>query len=335
MTFSVRNLIALLAACALALAATACGGGDEARSPEDVPAGAIALVGEQEVPKAEFTSLIERAKQGYEAQKRDFPEVGSTEYNDLKSRAVQFLVQRYEYRAEADSLGIEVTDAQVTKRLDEIKQQSFEGDDAKFAGELKKLGLTEEDAREEIRDRLVQEKIYEQVTGDITVSDEEIQSYYDKNKSQFVKPFDVRHILVKKKAKAERLARQLEGGASFPALARKESTDRGTAKRGGRLTLQPGGAVAEFFDAAVKLSPGEVSPPVKSQFGWHLIQGVDPVEYTPFSEVKDTIREQLLAPKKNEAMETWVAETKRKYADEVVYAIGYKPAATSEQPESQ
>jgi parvulin-like peptidyl-prolyl isomerase len=339
MSYSVRKLITLPAACVLALAAAACGGGgDGGPNPEDVPPDAIAVIGDQEVPKEEFTSLMERAEQGYKAQKREFPEVGSPEYNDLKNRAVQFLVTRYQYRAEAEALDIEVTEAEVTKRLNQIKDQSFEGDDAKFAAELKKLGLTEEDARGEIRDRLVQERIYQKVTGDITVSDKEIESYYDENKSQFVKPFDVRHILVKRKAKAEELAQELEDGASFPALAREESTDRGTAKRGGLFTVQAGGAVEEFFDAALELSPDEISPPTKTQFGWHLIQGVDPVEYTPLSEVESTIREQLLTPKKNEAMETWVEETRRKYSREVVYAVGYKPtetATTETQPSSQ
>jgi foldase protein PrsA len=330
MSISTRKLTPLLTACVIAFAAAGCGGDDSARSPEDVPPDAIAVIGDQEVPKEEFTSLMERAEQGYKAQKRDFPAVGSPEYNDLKNRAIQFLVTRYQYRAEAEALGIEVTEADVTKRLEQIKDQSFEGNDAKFAKELEKLGLTEEDAREEIRDRLVQEKIYEQVTGDIKVSESEVEEYYDKNESEFVKPFDVRHILVKKEAKAEELAREVEDGANFAALARKESTDTGTAKRGGRFTVQAGGAVQEFFDAAVKLSPGEVSPPTKSQFGWHLIQGVDPVEYTPLNEVEETIRQQLLTPKKNEAMETWVAETKRKYSNEVVYAIGYKPTETTE-----
>jgi foldase protein PrsA len=328
MSSSVRTSIALLSVCALALAAAACGGDGEG-STEEVPPDAIALVGEQEVPKGEFTALMDRAKQGYEAQKREFPEVGSPEYNDLKNRAVQFLVTRYQYRAEAEALGIEITEAEVTKRLNEIKEQSFQGDDAKFAAELEKLGMTEDDAREEIYDRLVQEKIYDEVTGDIKVSEEEIQSYYDENKDQFVKPFDVRHILVKTKAKAEAIAQELEEGAKFQELARNESTDRGSAKSGGQITVQPGGVVQEFFDAAVKLSAGEVSPPTKSQFGWHLIQGVDPVEYTQLSEVEDTIREQLVTPKKNEAMETWVAETQRKYAGETVYAVGYKPAETS------
>ena len=101
------------------------------------------------------------------------------------------------------------------------------------------------------------------------------------------------------------------------------------------MTAQAGDAAEEFFNAALELSPDEVSPPTKTQFGWHLIQGVDPVVYTPLSEVEETIREQLVTPKKNEAMETWVEETRRKYSREVVYAVGFKPAETTETTTTQ
>jgi foldase protein PrsA len=334
MTYSITKLLPLLAACAFTLGATACGG-DDARSPEDVPADAIALVGDQAVPKNEFTALMDRAEQGYEAQKREFPKIGSPEYQDLKTRAVQFLVQRYQYRAEAESLGIEISDAEITKRLDQVKEQSFGGSDAKFAAELKKLGLTEEDAREEIRDRLVQEKIYEEVTGEITVTDEQIESHYGTHEAEFTQPRQVRHILVKKEALADRLHGQVEDGANFAALARKFSTDEGSAKQGGKLTVTKGQTVPEFDKLAFELDEGEISDPVKTQFGWHIIEALEPIKVTPLAEAKETVRRQLLDQKKNAAMESWVEETKRKYSGDVVYAVGYKPTATSQQPSSQ
>jgi foldase protein PrsA len=335
MTYPVRKLIPLLAVCTLALVATACGGDDGAKSPQDVPADAIALVGEQSVPKSEFTALIERAEKGYKAQKRDFPKVGSPEYQDLKSRAIQYLVQRYQYRVEADALGIEVTDEQITKRIDEIKKQSFGGSDEKFTAELEKLGLTEDEAREEIRDRLIQEKIYDEITGDVKVTDEQVTTYYEGNKNQFTQPRQVRHILVKKKALADKLRAQLEKGASFAALARKHSTDEGSAKQGGKLTVTKGQTVPEFDKLAFELDEGQISQPVKTQVGWHIIEALEPVKVTPLEDAKATIRRQLLDEKKKTAMESWVAETKRKYSGEVVYAVGYKPTTTSQQSSSQ
>jgi foldase protein PrsA len=335
MTHPIRKLILLLAACALLLGASACGGDDGAKSPQDVPADAIALVGNEPVPKAEFTALIERAEKGYKAQKRDFPKVGSPEYQDLKSRAIQYLVQRYQYRVEAEALGIDVADEEITKRIDQIKKESFDDSDEKFAAELEKLGLTEDEAREEIRDRLIQEKIYEEITGDVKVTDAQITAYYEGNEAQFTQPRQVRHILVKNKALADRLRAQLENGASFAALARKHSTDEGSAKQGGKLTVTKGQTVPEFDKLAFELDEGQVSQPVKTQFGWHVIEALEPVKVTPLEDAKATVRRQLLDEKKKTAMESWVAETKRKYSGEVVYAVGYKPTATSQQPSSQ
>ena len=165
MTPPLRKFVVLLAVCALALGAAACGGGsDGSATPADVPPDAIALVNGTAVPKDDFDSLMDQVKSGYEQQGRKFPKVGTPEYQTLKSQAVTYLVQRYEYRREAQALGIEVTDAQVDKRLADVKKQQYGGSDEKFQAALKQLGLTEAEARESIRDRLTQEEIYKKVT---------------------------------------------------------------------------------------------------------------------------------------------------------------------------
>lgn len=325
MTRPLRTLAVVLLACALALGAAACGGGGKKQTAADVPPSAIALVNGQAVPKSEFTALIARAKKGYEQQKRKFPAVGTPEYQDLKSRAVTFLVQRYEYRQEADHLGVKVTDAEVTQRLDQVKKQSFGGSETKFKAELAKLGLTEAEARDEIRDRLIQEGIYKKVTSDIKVPDADITQYYNANKAQFTQPRKVRHILVKTKALADKLERQLRNGASFAALARKYSTDKGSAKNGGVLTATKGQTVPPFDKVAFSLPKGKISAPVHTTFGWHIIQPLAPIVVTPLSKVKATIRQQLLQQRQNAAMQTWLSQVKKKYSGEVVYAAGYKP----------
>jgi len=329
MRFPLRTTLTLLFACALALGLAACGGGSDTKTAEDVPVDAIALVGDQEVPKAEYDALLERAKQSYKAQKRPFPKVGSPEYNDLKGRAVQFLVQRYEFRNEAENLGVKVTDEEVTKRLDQLKKTNFGGSDEKLQAELKKLGLTEEQAREEIHDKLLQEKIFTKVTGSIKVPETEIETYYKDNEEQFTKPREVRHILVKSKEKADELYKELKAGASFAALAKKFSQDTASAKQGGKLTVSKGQTVAPFDKVAFSIDEGEISKPVKTQFGWHIIEALAPIEVTKLAEAKPTIEQQLKQQKQSAAMQTWLKQTQAKYAKDVVYAVGYKPPATA------
>jgi foldase protein PrsA len=335
MRFPLRTTLTLFFACALVIGLAACGGSPDEKTVEDVPVDAIALVGEKEVPKAEYDALLDRAKKSYQAQKRPFPKVGSPEYNDLKVRAVQFLVQRYEYRSEAESLGVKVTDDEVTKRLDQLKETNFGGSDEKLQAELKKLGLTVEQAREEIEDKLLQEKIFAKVTGGIKVPDTEIETYYNENAEQFTKPREVRHILVKSKQKADELYKELEGGASFAVLAKKFSDDTASAKQGGKLTVSKGQTVAPFDKIAFSIKEGEISKPVKTQFGWHIIEALAPIETTELSEAKPTIEKQLKEQKQKVAMETWLKQTQAKYSKDVVYAAGYKPPATATQTQPQ
>ena len=150
-------LVSLLAA--LALVGAACGG-----DSDEVPADAIAVVDGNAIDKSEFDSLIGQAKKSYELQKRDFPKVGSPEYNTLKNQAVQFLVQREQFEIKADELDVEVTDKQVDDRLTQIKKQYFQGSDKKYRDQLKQQGLTEESVKRDIRAQLVQEGIFKKVT---------------------------------------------------------------------------------------------------------------------------------------------------------------------------
>ena len=191
-------LVSLLAA--LALVGAACGG-----DSDEVPADAIAVVDGNAIDKSEFDALIGQAKKSYTLQKRDFPKVGSPEYNTLKNQAVQFLVQREQFEIKADELEVEVTDKQVDDRLAQIKKQYFQGSDKKYQEQLKQQGLTEESVKRDIRAQLVQEGIFKKVTEDTKVTDKEIQDYYNKNKAQYGTPEqrEVRHILVPTKKQAD------------------------------------------------------------------------------------------------------------------------------------
>jgi foldase protein PrsA len=311
--------------------APACGEDEGAKS---VPPGAVAVVGDQEIEKAEFDRLIKQAETSAEAQGQEFPETGSPEYNDLKDAIVRSLVERAEFELEAEEMGIEVTDAEVEKRLDELKQQFFEGNEEKYRKEIAKQGLTDERVREEIRSRLLSEKIFEKVTSTVKVSQADIKAYYDKNKTQFQQPEsrEVRHILVKKEGQAMDIYEQLLDGANFAALAKRFSQDTTSASKGGKYTALKGQSVAPFDKFVFAADTGDLSRPVKTQFGFHVIEvlsDIKPKSVTPLKEVEASIRETLLREKQNEAMREWVSDLQEKYEDEVAYAPGFAPAATT------
>jgi parvulin-like peptidyl-prolyl isomerase len=320
-------LVSLLAA--LALVGAACGG-----DSDEVPPDAIAVVDGNPVDKGEFDALISQAKKSYKLQKRDFPKVGSPEYNTLKNQAVQFLVQREQFEIKAEELDVEVTDKQVDARLAQIKKQYFQGSDKKYRDQLKQQGLTEESVKRDIRSQLVQEGIFKKVTEDIKVTDKEIQDYYNKNKAQYGTPEqrEVRHILVPTKKQADDIYQQLQDGGNFATLAKKFSKDPASASQGGKLTIARGQTVAPFDHTAFLLKEGQVSRPVKTQYGFHIIEPIGeikPDETTELSKVKQSIRQQLLQTKRNEAMTTWVEDTKKDFAEDTTYQVGFKPPAAA------
>jgi parvulin-like peptidyl-prolyl isomerase len=322
------TLVALLFAAFAGLGVLGCGSEKKA-----VPADAVAVVGDRTITKAEFDQLISQACGSYAQQKRPFPKAGSQEYQALRGQAMQFLVQRAQFEQKAGEFDIEVSDKDVDKRLVQLKKQYFQNSQKKYKEQLKQQGLSEEQVKDDIRAQLIQEKIYNEVTKGAKVSDAEIAASYKKNKSQYVQPAtrSVRHILVKKKDLADQLYGQLQGGGDFAALARQHSQDPSSKGQGGKLTISRGQTVPPFDKAAFSLVNRAISKPIKTQYGWHIIQPLGSVKKsktTPLPQVKDAIRQQLLQEKKQKEMTEWVNGIKKDFADETTYQVGYAPPET-------
>jgi parvulin-like peptidyl-prolyl isomerase len=325
-----KNTLILLLVAIVALLAAGCGGGGNG----DVSKDDVAVVGDQEITRAQFDQLLSQAKKSYATQKRQFPKAGTPEYEQLKNQAIQYLVQRAEFSQKAGDLDIDVSDKQVDDRLAQIKKQYFGNSDSKYQKQLKQQGLTEDQVREDIKAQLVSEAIFKKVTADVKVSDADVKKYYDEHKQQYGVPEqrDIAHILVKKKALADQLYQQVQAGANFSALAKKYSQDPGSKKQGGKLTVSKGQTVAPFDQTAFLLRTGQVSHPVKTEFGYHIIKALSPIKpakTTPYKQVKESIRQQLGQQKKNEAMTKWVDDVKKEFAKKVHYQVGFAPPATA------
>ena len=148
--------------------------------------------------------------------------------------------------------------------------------------------------------------------------------------SRDVKPRPTRTgIFIASKKLADTIYSQLKSGGDFAALAKKYSKDPGSAAQGGKLTISRGQTVAPFDKTAFALKTGELSPPIKTQYGWHIIQAMSAVKkakQTSLAQVKESIRQQLLQQKKNDAMSKWVDTTKKDFCKgKLAYGAGYKP----------
>jgi peptidyl-prolyl cis-trans isomerase SurA len=330
---------------ALTLAASACGGGSDS-----IPSGSIAVVDGTEISEDDLDELIAQAKKGYEAQKQEFPRAGTPEFQSIQTQYVAYLVELEEFRQAAEELGVSVTDEDVDKAEQELIKDRFDGKRAEYEKALEAQGFTAEQYREKaLAVSALSKKIFDEVTKGAKVTEQEILAYYTQNQSQYGTPEsrDVRHILIAEKsdgdkvdfaaskAKADDIYTQLESGADFAALAKSSSADPGSKDSGGKLTISRGQTVPEFDKISFELDTGELSQPVKTQYGYHVIEAVSDVrkaQTTPIDKVRATIRATLLQQKRNEEMQAWVEDLKADYEGKVSYAAGYEPPELPEAP---
>jgi peptidyl-prolyl cis-trans isomerase C len=229
--------------------------------PQLAAAQNIAIVNNKPVPKARMEAFISQVvKQG---QQQRTPE--------LERQVKDELVLREIFQQEAERLGLQ--------RSEDYKTQM-------------------EFARQSI---LIRE-LFTDFQAKNPVTDADLQAEYDKLKGQAgEKEYHARHILVETEDQAKALIVQLKGGAKFDELAKKNSKDPGSGQNGGDLDwAPPGNYVPEFSEAMVKLEKGQYTEtPVKSQFGWHIIQldDVRNAQFPAFDEVKPQLAQRLAQQK--------------------------------------
>jgi len=171
-----------------------------------------------------------------------------------------------------------------------------------------------------MRENLVATAEVKKIESSLPLSDADIKKMYDDNKKEY-EQVTARHILVafkgspaaqagkkeltdeEAKAKAEEIRKQLVAGADFAELAKKDSDDTGSGSRGGDLgTFGHGQMVPEFETAAFATKPGEISPVVKTQYGYHIIK-VEKHDSTPYETVKATLEKNMKTKKLQEAID--------------------------------
>ncbi|WP_298832183.1 peptidylprolyl isomerase [uncultured Planococcus sp.] len=188
----------------------------------------------------------------------------------------------------------EVTDEEVNAEYESNKEELGES----FDQFLAQNNQTEESYKKVIRLNILQEKA---LTEDVEVTDEEIQAQYDRQGTEL----NARHILVADEETANSLKKELDEGGDFAALAEENSTDTASGADGGNLDwFGPGAMVPEFEEVAYGLEVDEISEPVASEFGFHIIQVLEKrqVEDQPaLEDQKEEIRSEIALSKADQA----------------------------------
>jgi hypothetical protein len=198
--------------------------------------------------------------------------------------------------------GITVTEADVQKSYDGFEQSVGK---QPLEQQLQTNGVSTDDVRGLIHSSLLQTAVAKAVTNE-RLGPDGLRKRYENQVAQYT-TLHVDHILVKTQAEAQRIYDQVtQPGvtlADFQALAKQVSIDPNAKKDGGELTLPANQLVQEFGDAALALRPGEISQPVQTQYGWHVIWKIGQT-VQPFNEVKD----QLLQSAQQDEFVAWMRE---------------------------
>ncbi len=212
-----------------------------------------------------------------------------------------------------------VSDEEVNAEIAKLKKQ-FPTEEA-FQAQLKEAGQTPEKLTTALRTMLQQQRwMQSQIKDTDSVGDADARKFYDSNTEEFKNPETVKasHILFmvnkddseevvkQKEAAAKAALARAKKGEDFNKLAKELSEEPGAKESGGDLGFfSKDRMVPEFADAAFSQKPGDISGPVKTQFGWHIIKVTEkkPAGTVPFDEVKDQITAYLKSTKQREAVQ--------------------------------
>ncbi len=309
------------------------GCGDDQSS--SLPAGVVARVGDAPISEKELAATIDQSRAQAKEQGQTLPAVGEDGFDQVRQQALQQLIQQEVVSSEARKCGkpCAVSAKAINQELTRIRDTNFNKSQKEFDAFLKKSKITKAGARDIVRNQLQQQKLLDHVTRGVRFTDAEAKAYYEANSSQFTVPAGrtARHILVATKAEADKIRAEATL-ANFGELATANSTDTGSAQQGGDLgQIQKGQLVPEFEKVAFSLKDGEISQPVKTQFGWHIITvEITKASTTSYADAKAGIKSSQLQAKRQTEWTKWGEETLKKAEESTVYADdSLKPPATT------
>ena len=274
--------------------------------------GTVATVNGESISKADFDAKLESSP---------------VAKGMLNQMAQSMLLEQY-----AKDNKIDVSDAEVNKKLDALKAQYGA---ANFDNLVKQRGMTEDDVRKAIRDNIIVDKA---VGGNVRVSDSDIAKFFQKNHAAFDKPaqFHARHILVADLKTAQMIEQKLKGGAKFEDLAKQYSIDPGSKDKGGDLGQARSGQMVPSFEKAAFSQPlNTVGPPVKSPFGYHIIEVLERTPGTKASlasahdQIADQLRQQQEGPLVQPFLQSLMTKAKIDVKDSRFADVFPSPAANA------
>ncbi|MBU5668260.1 peptidylprolyl isomerase [Peptoniphilus sp. MSJ-1] len=283
---------------------------------------------------ASANQLVAQYGEDYLAEKE--PTTQKTYKQLLGENALRDLTQIEMVKQDAEKSKITVSDEEVNKQLEAIKAQL--GGQEAFNAFLKDNGLEEEFVVNNLKNQMLLSKYVETKQKELEPTEDEVKKYYEDNKDKFYTA-KASHILVDNLKEANVIRKEIQKGGDFAEIAKEKSKDTGSAQNGGSLgEFKNGQMVPQFDEAIQKMKVGEISEPIQSQFGYHVIK-LEEKKPAEFDAVKDQIKATLQQEKFQKYMEDLTKKSKTKnYVDpskDFEVPEEYKNYGKSKQQEAQ
>jgi foldase protein PrsA len=255
-----------------------------------------------------------------------------TQYEGYRDQVLQLLISSNWYEGEARDQGITLTQKVLAAEFAKRKKQSFKTE-KEYRAYLKTSGLTEDDLKLQVKSELLITKLREKITkGATKVTDKAIHDYYVKNKSKYAQPErrDIRIVLTKTKAQADKAKAALEAGSDWKAVAKKYSTDTATKNVGGvLLAVTKGSQEKALNDVVFSAKRSKVYGPVKTQFGYYVVEvtKISPPTQQTEAQAKGAITTVLNQQALDKSLNTFSSAFQKKWKAKTDCRSGYNNLA--------
>jgi foldase protein PrsA len=246
----------------------------------------------------------------------------------LQQQVLGFLISSAWVLGEAESQGVHVSDAEVKKQFEQIKNQQFPKAE-EFKKFLASSGQSVSDLLLRVKLNLLSSKIQQKVSKEKgAVTQAQISKYYEEHRSQFGTPEkrNVKIILTKTEAQAKKAKQEIESGKSFSSVAKATSIDPTSKAKGGEITGVVKGQEEKTLDEAVfAAKKGVLGGPVKTPFGYYIyeVTATTAGSQQTLAQAQSSIKQQLTAQQQQQALSKFVKEFRARWEGKTECRSGY------------
>jgi len=250
------------------------------------------------------------------------------QYKSLQQEVLGFLISSEWVLGEASSLGVKVSDKEVHKRFQQIKETQFPKP-AEFEKFLANSGQSISDLLLRVKLNLMSSKIQQKIIkSKANVTPAQVKKYYEEHKQRFEVPEKraVNIILTKTEAAANKAKQEITSGKSFASVAKSTSIDPLSKTRGGLLPEVVKGQQEQTLDKAIFSAPlHRLSGPVKTPFGFYIfeVKSTKPGSQQPLTQAQASVKAQLVATQQQSALSSFVKNFKKKWMGKTDCRSGY------------